>query len=116
MVIWFTMETPGNHLPEIKIEDREMRMLFNYLFVYSRGAPLRSRIVLMLRERPMNKNELSTRLRVNYRTVEHHLSVLIKNNVVEGDFRRYNSLFYLKDGVRMLVEDALDALRRIGGE
>jgi predicted transcriptional regulator len=109
------MRFPGGSNIDFSIDDKEIRRLFYYLFLYSRGGALRSRIVLMLRERPMNKNELSNVLNVNYRTVEHHLSVLIKNNVVEGDFRRYNSLFYIIEGMKEYIEASFRALQSIGG-
>ncbi|MEM0127523.1 MAG: winged helix-turn-helix domain-containing protein [Thermoplasmatales archaeon] len=109
------MRAPGDSFPELDIKDKEVRRLFYYLFVYSRGAVLRSRIVLMLMERPMNKNELSTGLNVNYRTVEHHISVLIKNKVLDGDFRKYNSLFYINDGMREYLYSSVEFLRKMGG-
>ncbi|MEM0128526.1 MAG: hypothetical protein QXO03_05550 [Thermoplasmatales archaeon] len=61
---------------------------------------MRSRIVLIIMEKPMNKNGIRNRLNVNYRTVEHHVSVLVKNRILDGDFRKYNSIFYISDQMR----------------
>ncbi|MEM0074109.1 MAG: winged helix-turn-helix domain-containing protein [Thermoplasmatales archaeon] len=109
------MASPGNRQPELNIKDREIKRLFYYLFVYSRGAALRSRIVLMIMEKPMNKNEIRNRLNVNYRTVEHHISVLVKNKILDGDFRKYNSIFYINDQMKEYLCSAIDFLRAMGG-
>ncbi|MDA8054069.1 MAG: ArsR family transcriptional regulator [Thermoplasmatales archaeon] len=109
------MQPSGGPNNGFNIEDRDIRRLFQYLFLYSRGGALRSRIVLILRERPRNKNELSNMLGVNYRTVEHHLSVLLKNKVVDGDFRKYNSLFYLNGRMSGYIEESLETLEMVGG-
>ena len=63
------------------------------LIAASRGGPMRYRILHELIERPQNPNQLSEKLRVDYKTVTHHLSVLQKNNWVTSDRGVYGELF-----------------------
>jgi len=56
---------------------------------------------------PMNKNEISKALNVNYRTVVHHVEMMIDNNIVIED-KRYGGLVYvntmLEEELRKVVE------------
>ncbi len=48
---------------------------------------MRIKIIKSLLESPKNANKLSSNLNVNYRTIEHHMKVLISNHLVlvQGD-------------------------------
>ncbi|MGB0652560.1 MAG: helix-turn-helix domain-containing protein [Thermoplasmatota archaeon] len=60
----------------------------------TRGGPLRILILLELRDRPYNTNQLATRLKVDYKTIQHHLKVLRQNRIL--DHRPgYGAVFFL---------------------
>jgi|GEM_PF-4577890 len=48
----------------------------------SKGGQNRAKIVKAISEKPMNANQLSNLLGLNYKTIEHHLRVLRKNELV----------------------------------
>ncbi len=68
-------------------------MVFWYLFVDSRGATNRIRIMSTLRKRPTNRNQLSTELGIDYKAIQHHLKVLEKNNLVRKIGNHYGIMY-----------------------
>jgi DNA-binding transcriptional ArsR family regulator len=74
-----------------------MRQLLWWLIGGSRGGRNRLRIVRTLEERPMNTNQLSNELDLNYKTVQHHLEVLEENNIVTTQGDDYGKLYFLTD-------------------
>ena len=53
-----------------------------YLLAGTRGGRNRSKILLALRMRPFNAHQLSTFLNLDYKTVRHHLKILLENGLV----------------------------------
>jgi len=71
----------------------EIKKLFWFLFVESRGANSRIRIISVLRNMPRNRNQLSTELDLDYKAIQHHLKVLEKYNLVIKTGNRYGLTF-----------------------
>jgi len=63
------------------------------LFVGSRGAPNRIRIMSALRKMSSNRNQLSTVLGIEYKAIQHHLKVLEKNNLVRKIGNHYGVVY-----------------------
>ncbi|WP_435068239.1 ArsR/SmtB family transcription factor [Haloplanus sp. C73] len=74
-----------------------MRQLLWWLIGGSRGGENRLRIVRTLHDRPMNTNQLSEALELNYKTVQHHLEVLEENNIVTTQGDNYGKMYFLTD-------------------
>ncbi len=73
----------------------ETKTLFWLLFAGSRGSDNRIRIMSVLRKRPLNKNQLSTELGIDYKGIQHHLQILKENNLVTQVDNKYASLFFV---------------------
>ena len=71
----------------------QTKMVFWFLFVGSRGATNRIRIMSALRKRPSNKNQLATELGIDYKGIQHHLKVLEKNNLVRKTGNHYDVVY-----------------------
>ncbi|MGC8563117.1 MAG: ArsR family transcriptional regulator [Thermoplasmata archaeon] len=81
---------------DIEIEDTELKRSLFWLLIASRGGDTRIKILSLILNNPMNKNELSKSLGLNYRTVTHHLNVLIENNLIRED-QKYGGLVYVNE-------------------
>jgi len=71
----------------------QTKMVFWGLFVGSRGAPNRIRIMSTLRKMPRNRNQLATELDLDYKNIQHHLKVLEKNNLVRKFGNHYDVIY-----------------------
>ena len=73
-----------------------MDQLLWYLFAATRGGPNRLRIVELLHERPYNAHQIAERTHLDYRTVCHHLDVLVRHHVLVSPNRdAYAALYFL---------------------
>ena len=74
---------------------RDLKNFFQQMFLGSRGGPNRLRILAILKEKERNANELSTILGVDYSTADHHLNVLLKNNLIVRSSEGYAGMYKL---------------------
>ncbi len=73
----------------------QTKIVFWGLFVESRGAPNRIRIMSALRKMSSNRNLLSIELDLDYKAIQHHLKVLEKNNLVIKFGNHYGVVYYV---------------------
>jgi DNA-binding transcriptional ArsR family regulator len=73
---------------------RRVKHLLMYLLLGTRGGETRARILHELRLRPQNAHRLSKLLKLDYKTVEHHLRVLLQNRLLERH-GGYGALYFL---------------------
>ncbi|KZN26398.1 ArsR family transcriptional regulator [Haladaptatus sp. R4] len=86
-----------------------MRQLLWWLIGGTQGGKNRLRIVRSLNRRPMNTNQLSNELDLNYKTVQHHLEMLEENDVLTTTGDEYGKMYFLTDR----MESNLDLLDEI---
>ena len=73
-----------------------MDQMLWYLLASTRGGPNRLRILGLLKDRPYNAHQLTELLSLDYRTVRHHLRVLVENGLlVNPAEERYGSLYFV---------------------
>ena len=77
------------------ISPQQIKMLFWSVFAGSKGCINRVKIVLQLKQTPLNTNQLSERLGLDYKVVERHLEILEKQNLVEKVGYRYGVIYFL---------------------
>ncbi|AEA13527.1 regulatory protein ArsR [Thermoproteus uzoniensis 768-20] len=58
---------------------------------------MRSKILMLLKERPTNINQISKELGIDYKTVKYHLSLLEKNGLVKRLGMRYGDVYFIED-------------------
>jgi predicted transcriptional regulator len=96
------------------LPDPGAKRLFWYLFAGSRGGESRMRIIMHLKERPANTNQLAEALGMDYKAIQHHLDVLAKNNLVVKQGEKYGVLFFISPYLEINM-DAFEEIRnRIG--
>jgi len=73
----------------------ETKILFWVLFASTRGAPMRTKIIKLLRDRPYNTHQLSKELSLDYKGVQHHMKILEQNNLIDKINVTYGATYYL---------------------
>jgi len=72
-----------------------LRYLLGWLITGTRGGATRAKIINALREKPQNANQLANLLKLDYRTIRHHLEVLHKNRLIISVGDRYGATYFL---------------------
>ncbi len=62
--------------------DPQFKRIVWHLICSTRGGVNRAKILNALMENPSNANQISTHLKLDYKTITHHLDVLKKNGLV----------------------------------
>lgn len=84
--------------------DPNAKRLLWYLFAGSRGGDNRMKIIDLLKERPYNINQLSESLKLDYKAIQHHISVLQKNNVITKMGEKYGVLYFISNYFEANIE------------
>lgn len=77
-----------------------MKDVLWYVLAGTRGGENRARILQTIHEQPQNANRLAETLDLDYKTVRHHLDVLIENGVVTKAGDGYGAVYRLSDRAR----------------
>lgn len=94
---------------EIQTSPQQIKMLFWSVFAGSKGCVNRVKIVMKIRQSPLNPNQLSKLLGIDYKVVERHLDILEKNNLVTKVGDRYGVTYFLSP----ILESNLDLIDEI---
>jgi DNA-binding transcriptional ArsR family regulator len=92
-----------------------MRNLVWYLLAGTRGGEMRARMLLALRERPRNAHQLSQALGVDYKTVQHHVRVLLENNIITAINKGgYGAVYFLSPELEQSWADFREIWEQVG--
>jgi DNA-binding transcriptional ArsR family regulator len=75
--------------------DPAVKRLLWYLLAGSRGGINRGRIINLIRERPYNANQLAEKAELDYKSIQHHITVLKRNNIIDSEGEKYGILYFL---------------------
>jgi len=109
----FGNEDPNNKKstvgPDKSVDPRFKRLLW-YLIASTRGGVNRAKIINFLSESPSNANQLSIQLRLDYKTIIHHLDVLKKNGlIITENEESYGTTYFISP----LIEKNYSAIKEI---
>ena len=74
---------------------QQIKMLLWSTFAGSKGCINRVKIVSQLKKIPLNTNQLSKQLGLDYKVIERHLEILEQHELVTKVGNRYGSTFFL---------------------
>ena len=78
---------------------KHLEKLLWWLITGKRGGVNRARIIKDLHDRPYNAHQLSIELDLDYKTVRHHIKILVDNNIIKPTGDSYSKLYFLTDEV-----------------
>lgn len=68
-----------------------------WLIAGSKGGKNRARIIILLKDTPSNANQIAETLKMDYKTVRHHLKVLEENRIVVSSGNKYGTPYFLTE-------------------
>lgn len=89
---------------------RQLKYILGWLIAGTRGGATRAEIIRIIKETPQNANQLAMLLKVDYRTIRHHLNVLQKNGITVSVGDRYGATYFLSPAMEqnyVLFEEIL---------
>lgn len=96
------------------IDPRFKRVLW-YLIASSRGGINRAKIIDLLNARPANANQIASELKLDYKTVLHHLKVLGENGMIITENKEtYGATYFLTPLMEKNYPSFQEILARIG--
>ena len=92
-----------------------MKNLVWYLFAGTRGGETRILIATTLKKKPMNAHQLSKALNLDYKTVQHHLRVLLENQIITAVNKgKYGAVYFISESMEQLWNDFQSIWKRFG--
>ena len=76
-----------------------------YLIAGTRGGDTRARIIDLLVQRPYNANQLSKELGMDYKTIRHHIDVLLKHNIIVTEGDKYGTMYFLSSQMEANLDE-----------
>ena len=84
--------------------DPHAKRLLWFIFAGSRGGLNRLRIISTLKKQPKNTNQLANELGLDYKAIQHHINVLVKNNLLVKEGEKYGITFFISTFLEVNME------------
>ena len=93
--------------------DPNSKRLLWFLFVGSRGGLNRLKIVSILKEKPLNANQLAKELGLDYKAIRHHIKVLEKNNIITKVGEKYGVTYFISTFLEVNMESFDEIVQKL---
>ncbi|MHA2426073.1 MAG: ArsR/SmtB family transcription factor [Candidatus Thorarchaeota archaeon] len=90
------------------------KRLLWWLIAGTRGGANRARIILALHEIPSNANQLAEHLSLDYKTIRHHLDILVEHKILIPQGEGYGMVYFVSEDLENNFEDFKQIWERIG--
>jgi len=97
---------------DIKI-DKYVNQIFSSVFTGMSGRYTRLRIICAITGDPLNSMELSKVLDLDYKTIQHNIGVLEKNNLVERKGEGYGDVFFPSELITSNLSTLYAVIRKV---
>lgn len=86
-------------------KSNKQQKLLCYLIQGTRGGKTRALILKHLADGSFNANQLATALKMDYKTIRHHLNVLIKNGIIGKENNGHSDLYFISNNIEVILND-----------
>jgi len=97
---------------DIKI-DKYVNQIFSSVFTGMSGRYTRLRIICAITGDPLNSMELSKILDLDYKTIQHNIEVLEKNNLIVRKGEGYGDMFFPSDLITSNLPTLYAVIRKV---
>jgi len=95
--------------------DPRFKRVLWYLIGSTKGGANRAKILELVNSHPANPNQISSELKLAYKTIIHHLSVLTENGLIITDNKEsYGATYYLTPLMEKNYNSFMEILAKIG--
>ncbi|NHI02373.1 Transcriptional regulator, ArsR family [Candidatus Nitrosotalea sp. TS] len=84
--------------------DPYAKRLLWFVFMGSKGGLNRMRLISVIREKPLNANQLAKELDLDYKAIQHHIGVLEKNNLITRVGEKYGAAYFISTFLEVNLE------------
>ena len=71
-------------------------------------------MIMALHDMPSNANQLAEHLGLDYKTIRHHLEVLVEHRILIPQGKGYGRVYFVSDDIENNFEDFEEIWARIG--
>ncbi len=93
--------------------DPDAKRMLWFVFSASRGGLNRLKIISKLKENPLNTNQLAKELGLDYKSIQHHIRVLEKNNMITKVGEKYGITFFISTFLEVNMETFEEIERKL---
>ncbi len=90
---------------------RAMKRAFMFSIAGTRGGPVRLAVLKIIAKKKMNINQVSIRMNMDYKTIQHHMRVLDKSGFVKKEMSKNESIYSVSDLI-MSNKEIMKIIRR----
>ncbi|MFA6319598.1 MAG: winged helix-turn-helix domain-containing protein [Bacteroidales bacterium] len=90
----------------------QIKQLLEWLILGSKGGETRKKIIFALRKKPSNIHNLALQLKMDYKSIQHHINILTENQLITHMGKSYGKVFFISPE----LEDQFDLFNKMTGE
>jgi len=95
---------------------KAVESLLWWILAGTKGGRTRARIIINLKERPMNANQLADLMKLDYKTIRYHLNLLLENDLLVTVGKKYGVMHFLSPQLESNYEAFLEIWKKITRE
>ena len=95
------------------MSDPDTIRLLWFHFAGTRGGDNRIKILYLLLKYPLNINKISEELQLDYKTIQHHIRILEKSNLITKMGDKYGILYFISNYLEKNIESYYDIKKKI---
>ena len=95
------------------MSDQDIIRLLWFLFAGTRGGANRIKILDLLIKNPLNINKISEELQLDYKTIQHHMRILEKINLITRMGDKYGILYFISNYLEKNIESYYNIKKKL---